>query len=467
MNPAVESHSPSRDTLPTSQAIEALYNRITGDEDARVCKDIPENACNDQPHNFFAYLGANLFSKVADEIASAKLVIPWLFGALGVPATFTALLVPIREAGVLVPQLAVAASVRRLAVRKGVWLLGALLSALSLFGMAFVAMTLDGIAAGAGILLMLAVFSLSRGLCSVSAKDVLGKTVSKSRRGALMGWSASLAGLAVLGIGLGLGTMDLQGGGLRVFAGLLAAAGLMWILAALLFATIREQPGATEGGGNALALALVQLRLVRDDLPFRRFMIARSLLLSVALASPFYVLFAQQEADAGLLGLGGLIVANGLAASLSSPFWGYLGDRTSRVVMAGAAAGAGLLGLFTFAAAAFGWTLATSELGLAAIFLVLNVMHGGVRLGRKLYLVDMSTGENRAAYVAVSNTLIGVLMLAGGLIGLIGDWLGSAATILMLGLLSLMAAFYALSLPDVSTDLPAVQPSAEPPRPPR
>jgi hypothetical protein len=43
-------------------------------------------------------------------------------------------------------------------------------------------------------------------------------------------------------------------------------------------------------------------------------------------------------------------------------------------------------------------------------------MHGGVRLGRKIYLVDMASGDNRAAYVAVSNTLIGVLMLAGGLI---------------------------------------------------
>lgn len=432
------------------QRIEDLYNRITGDEDARVCKDIPEAACSDQPRNFFAYLGANLLGKVADEIASAKLVIPWLFGALGVPATFTGFLVPIREAGVLLPQLAVAAAVRRLAIRKGVWILGAVLSALSLFGMAAASLTLDGVAAGGAILLMLVLFSLARGLCSVSAKDVLGKTVSKSRRGALMGWSASLSGVAVLGIGLWLGALNIEGSGLRIFAGLLTAGGLMWILAALLFATIREQPGATEGGGNALSVALKQLRLIVDDAPFRRFVFARALLLSIALAPPFYVLLAQQRSESGLLGLGALIVANGLATSVSAPFWGYLGDRSCRAVMAIAAFGAGLLGLFTFAAVTFEWDLATSALGMAAIFLVLNVMHGGVRLGRKIYLVDMASGENRAAYVAVSNTLIGVLMLAGGLIGLIGDWLGAAATVLVLGLLSLMAAAYSLKLPDVS-----------------
>jgi len=436
---------------PTSSLfIEQLYNRVTGDEDARVCKDIPEDACRDQPRNFFAYLTANLLGKVADEIASAKLVIPWLFGALGVPATLTGFLVPIREAGVLLPQLAVAAAVRRLAVRKGVWLLGAVLSALSLFGMALAALTLQGLAAGGVILLMLVVFSLARGLCSVSAKDVLGKTVSKSRRGALMGWSASLSGLLVLLTGLWLGLIDKDQAGFGVFAGLLGVGGLLWILASFVFAAIKEQPGATEGGGNALAVALQQLRLLSDDAPFRRFVLARSLLLAVALAPPFYVLIAQANAEAGLLGLGALIIANGLAASLSAPFWGYLGDRSSRLVMAGAAIGAGVLGIFTFLAVTLGWAWATGELGMAAIFLLLNVMHGGVRLGRKVYLVDMASGENRAAYVAVSNTVIGVLMLVGGLIGLLGDWLGPAAIVLLLGLLSLLAAFYIVRLPEVS-----------------
>lgn len=430
--------------------LEALYNRISGDEDARVCRDIPDAACNDQPRNFFAYLWANLLGKVADEIASAKLVIPWLFGALGVPAAFTGFLVPIREAGVLIPQLVVAAAIRRLAVRKGVWLLGAVLSALSLLGMAAATLTLEGAAAGSAILLMLIVFSLTRGLCSVSAKDVLGKTVSKSRRGRLMGWSASLSGVAVLAIGLWMGLVDLEGGGMRVFAGLLLAGGLLWLVAALFFATIIEQPGATEGGGNALAVAIRQLGLLYGDVPFRRFVLARSLLLAVALAPPFYVLLAQAHAGTGLLGLGALIVANGLATSLSAPFWGYMSDRSSRWVMVSAASGAGLLGIFTYAAVELEWDWATGEIGLAVIFLILNIMHGGVRLGRKVYLVDMADGGNRAAYVAVSNTVIGVMMLFGGLIGLLGDWLGTAAVVLLLGLLSLLAAAYASTLPEVS-----------------
>ena len=77
-------------------------------------------------------------------------------------------------------------------------------------------------------------------------------------------------------------------------------------------------------------------------------------------------------------------------------------------------------------------------------------MHGGVRLGRKVYLVDMASSDNRAAYVAVSNTVIGVMMLFGGVIGFIGEWLGAPAVLLLLGLLSLLAAAAALHLPEVS-----------------
>ena len=430
--------------------LEDLYARVTGDEDARVCKDIPDAACADQPRNFFAYLGANLLGKVADEIASAKLILPWMFGALGVPAAFTGFLVPIREAGVLVPQLVVAAFVRRLSIRKHVWLAGALLSGLALFGMAWAAQGLRGVAAGVAIIAMLIVFSLARGICSVSAKDVLGKTVSKSKRGSLMGLSAGLSGLAVLGLGLWLGITGGEFDSGAVFGWLLIAGGILWLLAALGIGAIAEQPGATEGGGNAFEVALGQLGLLRRDRRFRRFVLARALLLTVALAPPFYVLVAQQQAGSGLLGLGALIVASGLAASLSSPVWGYLGDRSSRSVMAAAASGAGLLALFTWAALRFDWHWATGEYGLALIFMLVNVMHGGVRLGRKVYLVDMATTETRAALVAVSNTVIGVLMLAGGLVGLLADRFGVEAVLLLLGLGSLAAAIYAIALDEVS-----------------
>jgi hypothetical protein len=429
--------------------IDSLYNLITGEEDARVCRDIPEAACHDQPRNFFAYLGANFLNKVADELSSAKLVLPWMLSALGAPAAFAGFLVPIRESGVLLPQMAVAAYIRHMPRRKGVWLLGAALTAVALLGLAMTALGLTGSAAGWAVVGALVVFSLARGLCSVSAKDVLGKTVSKSRRGALMGYSAAAAGIAVLAIGIVLSSVGLGQASSGLFAGLMGAGALLWLAAIASFALIREQPGATEGGGNALSVALHSLGLLRRDRDFRRFVITRILLLSIALAPPFYVLLAAEALGGGLEGLGLLIVASGLASTISSPLWGRMGDRSSRQVMVLAASGAGVLGIGLWAAVQLDAALLDHALTHAAIYLLLIIMHSGVRLGRKVYLVDLATAENRAAYVAVSNTVIGVAMLAGGLIGILGDLLGPAAVVLLLAIGALGAAAYAWRLPEV------------------
>lgn len=303
--------------------IESLYDLITGDEDARVCKDIPDSACSDQPYNFFTYLGTNVLSKVADELASAKLVLPWLLASLGTPAAFTGFLVPIREAGVLLPQLLVAAYIRRLKLRKWVWVSGAGLSAMALAAMALAAVTLEGVIAGGALVAALILFSLARGLCSVSAKDFVGKTVSKSRRGRLMGLASGIAGLATLAVGLYIEFFASGVEGSNAVAFLILLAALIWLPAMGLFSTIREVPGATAGGGNALSEAIHSLTILKSNPAFRRYVMVRILLLSVALAAPFYVLLAQARTDNNVAGLGMLIIAAAVAGSVSAPMWGW------------------------------------------------------------------------------------------------------------------------------------------------
>jgi len=426
-----------------------IYEQVLGEEDARVCKDIPESACHHQPRNFFAYLLANLLTKIADELSSARLVLPWLLGSLGAPAAFAGFLVPIREAGVLLPQLLVAAYVRRMARRKAVWLLGGALSLVSLLLMALGTAAMDGIQAGWTVLGLVVLFSLSRGLCSVSAKDVLGKTVSKTKRGALMGYAAGISGVVTLLIGLYLEFTAGQTQGSTVFITFLVIAAALWALALASFAFIAEEAGATEGGGNALTVALKSLALLGEDRDFRRYVVSRGLLLSVALAPPFYVLLAQQYSGSAA-GLGLLIVASGLAGSLSAPVWGRISDRSSRTVMVIAATGAGLLGVATWALDWSGSIWLNTVWLHGGLFFSIALFHGGARLGRKVYLVDMASSKDRSAYVAVSNTVIGVIMLLGGSIGIIADLVSFGAVLGLLGLLSLLAAAYIARLRDVS-----------------
>ena len=180
---------------------------------------------------FSPYLLANFCNKVSDEMVSARITLPWLFHVLGVPLSFAGFLVPIREAGVLLPQLFVAAYVRAMTHRKIVWIVGAVLSALALFCMAMVASLSSGAVAGWLLTLCLVFYSLARGLCSVSAKDVLGKTISKTRRGRLMGYSASVAGVATLLIGLSLQANWLDNQDQTVLVVIVFSAGVLWLLA--------------------------------------------------------------------------------------------------------------------------------------------------------------------------------------------------------------------------------------------
>jgi predicted MFS family arabinose efflux permease len=427
-----------------------LYDLVTGDEDARVCRDIPESACNDQPVNFLHQLGALVATKIGDELASARLVLPWLLSAVGAPAALAGLLVPIREALALLPQLFVAAYVRRLAIRKWAWVLGSLVQAVCVAGMAGVAIALEGALAGWTVVVLLVVFSLARGVCSVSAKDVMGKTVSKTRRGTLTGYASSAAGVATIGVGAWLKFVGRQGADEVVLAGVLLVAAGLWVVGAALFAGLQERPGATEGGGNAGREAIRSLGLLRRDARLRRFVLTRALLVSTALLMPFYATLARQETGGGLGDLGLLLIAAGIASSVSSALWGRMSDRSSRRVLQLAA---GIAGLLSLAVAAWGLAGAPGAAGgaiVAGAFLVMGIAHAGIQVGRKTYLVDMATAETRATYVAVSNTAIGVVLLAGSAFGVVAQGAGVPATIGLLGLVCLAGAAMASRLDEVT-----------------
>ncbi|MFP5412415.1 MAG: hypothetical protein ACLGHB_05525 [Gammaproteobacteria bacterium] len=51
---------------------------------------------------------------------------------------------------------------------------------------------------------------------------------------------------------------------------------------------------------------------------------------------------------------------------------------------------------------------------------MLGIAHAGVRLGRKTCLVAMAGSNRRTDYVAVSNSVIGAMLLA---VGVLGAWL--------------------------------------------
>jgi hypothetical protein len=426
---------------------ENLYEKLTNEEDARLCRDIDERGCRETPRSFFYLLTSNFLTKLADAIASPKTTLAWLTTAVGAPAFVLGWLVPIRESGSLIPQLFVGGVIRRLAIRKWVWVIGSVIQALSIIGIGFVAFRLEGNAAGWSILGLIAIFSLARGLCSVSSKDVIGKTIPKKVRGQLTGWSASAAGLLAIGVGVVLMQPVAGVGDTNLIGALLVGAGLLWVLAAAIYSLVGEYPGET-GGARGAVESLAKLNLLVVDKPFRRFVITRALLMCSALSAPFYIALAQGYRGAAAVTLGSFVVAAGLASLLSAPVWGRFADRSSRKVMVAAALMTSGVGLVTFAADSLWPGLNRTAWFLPLAYFILSIAHSGVRVGRKTYVIDLATGNRRTDYVAVSNSVIGVLLLLVGSIGALSPVIGNAGVIVLLAMMGLAGAVLGTSLPE-------------------
>jgi hypothetical protein len=376
-------------------------------------------------------------TKVADGLIDPKLVLSWLVMALGAPAVYAGALVPLREAGALLPQILLAGLVQGMVRRKWAWVAGSAGQGLCAGLIVWAALALEGAAAGLAICAALTGLALSRALCSVSYKDILGKTVGQARRGAVTGLAGSVSAVAVVAFAVLLMAGVVQERGAVIAA--IALAAVLWGMAAVVFTTLREAPGKAQGGHRA------SFSVLKDNPVLWRLIVVRGLLVSTALAPPYLVILGGEEG--GTLGaLGALVLASATASLLSSYIWGRLSDRSSRRVLMRAG---------VFGACAICLALGFAQLGLArtvwampvALFALMIAYHG-VRQGRSTYLVDVAPADQRAAYAAVANTVIGVLLLVAGVAGGGAALLGPRAVLVLFAVMAGGAAIAAYGLPE-------------------
>jgi hypothetical protein len=72
-----------------------------------------------------------------------------------------------------------------------------------------------------------------------------------------------------------------------------------------------------------------------------------------------------------------------------------------------------------------------------------------VRLGRSTHLVDMAGKTDRALYTALSNTAIGLLLLAGGAFALLAEAFGPGSVLVVFAVMTGLAVLAALRLDEV------------------
>ncbi|MGX1198398.1 MFS transporter [Parvibaculum sp. MBR-TMA-1.3b-4.2] len=410
-----------------------IYDLAIGEDAARLCRDIPEAACHEQPRNFVRTTLSQAMSQISDGLVNPKTVLPWLLAAIGAPTFMVSLLVPIREALALFPQLIVGSVVRHFAVRKWFWVGGAIAQGLAALAMAAIVLAgFGGTATGWGIIVLLTLLSLARGVSSVASKDTLGKTVSKNRRGRVSGYATLIGGIVTACVGAAVALIPELRERQDVILALIAAGGAFWIGGGLIFAGVEEVPGATEGGVGLMDSLNEMRGILFRDREFRHFLTARILLLSSALAAPIYVSIAHEATGGSLASLGLLMAATGVAGAVSSSIWGSLADRSSRMAMGLGSAIAGILAAVIAMLWIFMHSALAHPLVLVAALFILSIAHAGIRIGRKTQLVDMATSETRAQYTALANTLMGfALLVYGAILGAILSFSTLAALIFL------------------------------------
>ena len=410
--------------------MQGTFERLTGQESDKA------EARNGLRHIFSLSL-----TKIADGLIDPKLVLSWLLGVLGAPGSLVALLVPLREAGALLPQVLLAPWLEQRKQRRWMWVAGSAGQGAMAAGIAASAIFLKGWAAGVAMCVLLATLALFRAACSVSYKDILGKTVGQTKRGAVTGMAGSAASIAVL-VFAGLMLSGLIQTKTAVIAAI-ALASCLWIAAALIFSTLDEDDSTPQNDTG-----LHRFRdVIREDANLRRFILVRGLLTATALAPPFLAVMTTQGDDNNLRTLGALLVASSAAGFVSSYAWGWLADRSSRSMLLVA----GLLGALAMAAGVAvnlaGWAQTTAII--PGVLFVLMVAYHGVRQARSTYLVDISPEDRRTVNSAVANLAIGIILLLAGAFGGALSWVGPNAALIGFAAMSALGGLAALGLRDV------------------
>ena len=434
--------------------VEKIYSAIVT-RSPQAAEDMPDEVQRHIPSNGLRQVVGHALQSSGDQIVNASTVLPWLFAVLGVPTSLTGVLVPIRESGSMLPQAFLTPLVLRVKHRKWVFVTGALIQAASVAFMAGTAALAEGLTAGILIISALAVFSLGRCLGSISSKDVQGRTIPKGERGQITGLATTASGIVAITLGLAIrifGGESLSAGELAL---MLSGGAVLWVLVALVYASINEpaDEGDADSSDDSSNWFSSMVALLRDDDVFRRFVLVRSLLLVSALSPPFIVTMSIQRGSNVLVGLGGFVIASGLAALIGGRLFGRFADRSSRRLMSiGAGLASAIIVAVVVAVSLPGFD-GNSWVGTVVFILgyfLLRLTHTGVRVARKTYIVDMAEGDTRTTYTAVSNTAMGIILLLVGAISSAIAAFGIIWALLVLAALGLVGVFAGGTLPDVS-----------------
>ena len=384
--------------------------------------------------NFRLGVWNGVWITIADRLMDPTLVLAAFVSVLTPSPLWLGLIIPITQGGWFLPQLLMSGYMqsqplkivlyrRMAAVRVTAW---------TLMAAAPFALT-DPRWLLPAFLITYTLACLASGVSGLAYMEVIGKTIPPRRRGTFFAWQ--LAAGAVAGL---LGTLLVrylvdERGPLAFpanFGVLFTGALFMGLFGLVAFARVSEAPDTTlQPRASPLTQTRRAWQHVRADDNYRRYLLARVLLMVAGVAPPFYAVYVQQRLGGPLAMVGVYLavytVSNFLAHVVFGRYSARLGNRLTLVVStwAGLLMTGGVLAL-ALAAATLRLPGTAASLWLIPIFVLYGVRESGMSVAGPSLLLDLAPPAERSLYVGFTNTLMGVVVLATGVSGLIVAALG-------------------------------------------
>ena len=390
----------------------------------------------------------------AEALMSIDTVLPWFVEQLGGSNFLIGLVGPMRDAGWFLPQLFVSHHLQREPLKMPLYRRAAAIRSVAWF--IWTAATFVLAANYPALLLVFfaayAVNALASGFAGLPFMDIVAKTIPAERRGSYFGgrlFTGSILGLvASVIVGVVLSAQNTQPFPINV--GTLFV--LSWVAAVLglaAFAQIKEPPGDVRDDGYTFTAHMQRaVRLPRQNKNLRYLLIARVVILLSYVAAPFYSIYSINVLGAPVSIIGVYMGVRTVVALLINPVWSRLSDRRgNKIVMRLAVA----VGVIMIAWAVFVPGLAHSlkvpadviAYALVPVYALMGMYETGVGIGAVNLTLEVAPPNDRAIYIGLTNTILGIAYLSTAVSGLIVDVV-SYEGVFVLGLILLLVASWAL-----------------------
>jgi len=345
--------------------------------------------------------------------------------------------VTIRTFGWFMPQIFVASFTEHWEKRKPIYILGATLRASSLFLLFLITYFWGGKTSSlllVSFLILYGTSCLGGGLGGLPFLDIVGKVITPRHRGKFFSLRLFFGGF--LSIGSGLIVKYILADPIRFpfshnYALLFLFAFLGTSSGMLLFTFIREPielPAVKKRSSFFTYLKKIHI-ILRENKNYNRFFWAIIFLNCGVITLPFYAIYGREILHFTSEMIGIFIAAQMIGAMVSALFWGFLSDKYGNKIVVELS---GLIGvsvpllviLTTFLYKIvrveffpqFSLTLYT------IIFVLLGMNLNGLFLGQNNLLLEIAPARERATYIGVINTAVGLITLLPLVGGYIIEW---------------------------------------------